>query len=45
MGEKRKAYRILVGKPGDHWENHDVGGWKILKWILQTDRMGWCGLD
>jgi hypothetical protein len=35
MGEKRNAYRILVGKPEgrDHWE--DVDGWTILKWILQ----------
>jgi hypothetical protein len=30
-GEKRNAYRILVGKP----EGSDVGGWKILKWILE----------
>jgi hypothetical protein len=27
MGEKRNAYRLLLGKP-------DVGGWKILGWIL-----------
>jgi hypothetical protein len=29
MGEKRDAYRILVGKPEgrDHWEDQDVGGW------------------
>jgi hypothetical protein len=27
----------------DHWEDQDVGGWTILKWIL--DRMGWYGLD
>jgi hypothetical protein len=30
MGEKRNAYRILVGKP-DHWEDQDLGGWTILK--------------
>jgi hypothetical protein len=30
-------------KERDHWEDQDVGGWTILKWIL--DRMGWCGLD
>jgi hypothetical protein len=30
MGEKRNAYRI-----GDHWEDQDVGGWTILKWILE----------
>jgi predicted NUDIX family NTP pyrophosphohydrolase len=36
MGKKRNAYRILVGKPeGSHWEDQDVGGWTILKWILE----------
>jgi hypothetical protein len=37
MGEKRNAYRILVGKPEvrDHWEDLDVGGWTILKLILK----------
>jgi hypothetical protein len=36
-GEKRNIYRILVGKPEgkNHWEDQDVGGWKILKWILE----------
>jgi hypothetical protein len=27
----------------DQWKDQDVGGWTILKWIL--DRMGWYGLD
>jgi hypothetical protein len=32
--EKRNAYRILVGKTErDHWEDQDVGEWRILKWI------------
>jgi hypothetical protein len=31
-GEKRNAYRILVG---DHWEDQDVGRWTILGWILE----------
>jgi hypothetical protein len=22
-------------KEGDHWEDEDVGGWIILKWILE----------
>jgi hypothetical protein len=28
MGEKRNAYKILVGKPGgkSHWEDQDAGG-------------------
>jgi hypothetical protein len=45
MGEKRNAYRILVGKPEgkSHWEDQDVGGWTILKWIL--DRIGWDGVE
>jgi hypothetical protein len=30
-------------KERDHWEDQDIGGWTILKWIL--DRMGWYGLD
>jgi hypothetical protein len=30
-------------KKRDHWEDQDVGGWTILKCIL--DKMGWCGLD
>jgi hypothetical protein len=36
-GEKRDAYRILVGcqKERDHWEDQNVGGWPILKWILR----------
>jgi hypothetical protein len=36
-GEKRNAYRILweSQKERDHWEDKDVGGWTILKWILE----------
>jgi hypothetical protein len=30
-------------KERDHWEDQDVGGWTILKWIF--DSMGWCGFD
>jgi hypothetical protein len=30
----------------DHWEDQDVGGWTILKWILERyDGMEWIGLD
>jgi hypothetical protein len=37
-GEKRYAYRMLVGKPEEknHCEDQDVGGWIILKLILFT---------
>jgi hypothetical protein len=40
MVEKRNAYRILVGKQKEryHWEDQDVGGWAILKWMV------WIGL-
>jgi hypothetical protein len=40
MGEKKNAYRILVGKPegmrplGRQYENES-----------ERDRMGWCGVD
>jgi hypothetical protein len=30
-----------------HWEDKDVGGWTILKWILEKQDgsgMGWIGL-
>jgi hypothetical protein len=37
MGEKRSAYRILweSQKERDHYEDQDVAGWTILKWILE----------
>jgi hypothetical protein len=37
MVEKRNAYRILVEiqKERARWEDQDVGGWTILKWILE----------
>jgi hypothetical protein len=36
MGEKRNAYRLFVRKPegNHHYEDQDVGGWTILKWIF-----------
>jgi hypothetical protein len=42
MREKRNAYSILVGrqKERDHCEDQNVGGWAILKWILEGERMG-----
>jgi hypothetical protein len=35
MGEKRNAYRWESQKERDHCEAQDVGGWTILKWILE----------
>jgi hypothetical protein len=37
MVAKPNAYRIVVRKPEgiDHWENLDVGGRIILKWLLE----------
>jgi hypothetical protein len=41
MGEKRNAYRILMGMP----EGKRPGGWTILKWILERqDAVVWIGL-
>jgi hypothetical protein len=47
MGEKRNAYRILVGKPE---ENRPLGRprcrWEdTVRMDLKRDRMGWYGLD
>jgi hypothetical protein len=33
MGEKR--YWWESQKERDHWEDQDVGDWKILKWISE----------
>jgi hypothetical protein len=31
-------------KERDHWEDQDVGGWTILKWILERqDGIVWTG--
>jgi hypothetical protein len=37
MGKKRNAYRLLVEsqKERDRKEDQDVGGWVILRWILE----------
>jgi hypothetical protein len=37
MGERKNAYRLLVGKPEERRPlgRQDVGGWIILKWILE----------
>jgi hypothetical protein len=43
MGAKRNAYSILWESQmeRDHWEDHGVGRWTILKWILER----WDGMD
>jgi hypothetical protein len=35
--EKRNAYRIWgeSQKERDRWKEKDIGGWIILKWILE----------
>jgi hypothetical protein len=30
-----KAYFTALSQERDHWEDQDVGGWTILKWILE----------
>jgi hypothetical protein len=42
MGERRSAYRALVGKPeeGGHLEDPDVDGRIILKWIFERLGVG-----
>jgi hypothetical protein len=38
MGEKRNAYRILVGRPGHRWEDN-------IKMDLRERERGWGGVD
>jgi hypothetical protein len=47
MGEKRDAYRILMGKPeGNRPLGRHTRGWEDnIKIDLKRDRMGWYGLD
>jgi hypothetical protein len=37
------GYWFESQKERDHWEDQDVGGWAILKWILRD--IGWDGVD
>jgi hypothetical protein len=32
---RRKFIYNFIQKERDHWEDQDVGGWTILKWILE----------
>jgi hypothetical protein len=34
------GYWWEIQKVRDHWEDLDVGGWTILKWMI-----GWVGMD
>jgi hypothetical protein len=47
MGEERKVYKVLVGKPdGNHWEDQGVGGKRGSEWILGRLAWGvWIGFD
>jgi hypothetical protein len=45
------CYQYQIGywweslKERDHWEDQHVGGWTILKWVLEKrDGMVWIGL-
>jgi hypothetical protein len=39
------GYWWEIQKERDHWEDEDVRGWTILKWILEKyDGMEWIGL-
>jgi hypothetical protein len=46
MGEKKNAYRLLVGKPERRRQlGIQLGGWIILGWILEWwDGVMWTGL-
>jgi hypothetical protein len=45
MERRRKHIGFWWGswKEIDHYEHQNVGGWIILRWIL--DRMGWYGFE
>jgi hypothetical protein len=37
VARMERRYRILVGKPEErqNYDDQDLGGWIILKWILE----------
>jgi hypothetical protein len=36
MGKKRNSYRLFIGMPERGcYESQDMGGWIILRWILE----------
>jgi len=47
MGEERRPYKFLLGKPGegDQWGDLGIDGWIILRWIsMRWDVIIWTGL-
>jgi len=47
MGERRSAFRVLVGRPEERRPlgNLDIGGRILFKWIFKTwDGEAWTGL-
>jgi hypothetical protein len=47
MGERRRAYRVLVGKPGrkNRLEDTDVDGRVILRWNFKKGMWGMDWID
>jgi hypothetical protein len=45
MGRRGIGYWWERKKEKDHWENHAVGRWTILKWILAWDVVDWIDMD
>jgi hypothetical protein len=42
---RRRGMHIGYWWERDHWDNQGIGGWKILKWILEREcGMVWTGL-
>jgi hypothetical protein len=35
------GYWLGTQKDKDHWEDQDVGGWTILKWVLGVQWPTW----
>jgi hypothetical protein len=40
-----KVYWWESPKERDHWEDQEIGGWVILKWILGRGDMNWIDLS
>jgi hypothetical protein len=46
MGRRMHMHWWEIQKGREHWEDQDVGGWTIIKWILEIglDGMDWIDL-